>query len=63
MKRNYRHDGKCISLSICNIHTLHVIYIHIYVFKCVYIKQPEKWRIQRELHEQIKAELISLDRL
>ena len=29
MKRNYRHDGKCILLSIHGIHTLHVIYTHI----------------------------------
>ena len=29
MKRNYRHDGKRILLSIHDIHTLHVIYTHI----------------------------------
>ena len=63
MKRNYRHNKKCTSLTIYNIHTLHVIYTHIYSFKCVYIKQPERWRTRSKLHEQIKAELISLNRL
>lgn len=34
-----------------------------YAFECVYIKQPERWRTEHELHEQIKAELIWLNRL
>lgn len=63
MKRNYRPDGKCIPLSIHDIHTLYVIYTYIYAFECVYIKQPEGWRPERELHEQIEAELISPNRL
>lgn len=55
MKRSYRHEGKGFSPSICKIHILPVAYIQIHVFKCVYIKQPTRWRTQRELHEQIKA--------